>query len=55
MEFLLTATSGPVDRYTDKATLKKYTKVEVRFVKTFSEFDDRFGDIYRNPELVEVE
>lgn len=23
MEFLLTATSGPVDRYTDKATLKQ--------------------------------
>ena len=45
MEFLLTATSGPVDRYTDKATLKKYTKVEVRTVKTFSEFDDRFGKL----------
>ena len=45
MEFLLTATSGHVDRYTDKATLKKYTKVEIRAVKTFSEFDDRFGKL----------
>ena len=45
MEFLLTATSGHVDRYTDKATLKKYTKVEARAVKTFSEFDDRFGKL----------
>ena len=43
MEFLLTATSGPVDRYSDKVTLKKYAEVEVRTVKTFSEFDDSYG------------
>lgn len=43
MEFLLTSTSGEVEKQIPNTTIKKYTKREVRTCSTFEEFDKRFS------------
>lgn len=43
MEFLLTSTSGWVEKQIPNAVIKKYKKVEVRGVSSFEEFDKRFS------------
>ena len=43
MEFLLTSTSGEVEKQIPNTTIKKYTKREVRMCSTFEEFDKRFS------------
>lgn len=45
MEFLLTSTSGGVEKQIPNTTIKKYTKREVRTCSTFEEFDKRFSRI----------
>lgn len=45
MEFLLTSTSGGVEKQIPNTTIKKYTKREVRTCSTFEEFDKRFSKI----------
>ena len=42
MEFLLTNTSGWVEKQIPNAVIKKYTKIEVRRCSTFEEYDKRF-------------
>ena len=48
MEFLLTSTSGEVEKRIPNTTIKKYTKREVRTCSTFEEFDKRFSQIEGN-------
>lgn len=48
MEFLLTSTSGEVEKRIPNTTIKKYTKIEVRTCSTFEEFDKRFSRIEGN-------
>ena len=48
MEFLLTSTSGEVEKRIPNTTIKKYTKREVRTCSTFEEFDKRFSRIEGN-------
>ena len=43
MEFLLTSTSGGVEKQIPNTTIKKYTKIEVRVFSSFEEFDKRFS------------
>ena len=43
MEFLLTSTSGEVEKQIPNTTIKKYTKIEVRCCSTFEEFDKKFS------------
>ena len=43
MDFLLTSTSGEVEKQIPNTTIKKYTKREVRTCSTFEEFDKRFS------------
>lgn len=45
MEFLLTSTSGEVEKQIPNTTIKKYTKREVRTCSTFEEFDKRFSRV----------
>ena len=45
MEFLLTSTSGEIEKQIPNTTIKKYTKREVRTCSTFEEFDKRFSRI----------
>lgn len=45
MEFLLTSTSGEVEKQIPNTRIKKYTKREVRTCSTFEEFDKRFSGI----------
>ena len=43
MEFLLTSTSGEVEKQIPNTTIKKYTKIEVRNFSSFEEYDKRFS------------
>ena len=48
MEFLLTSTSGKVEKQIPNTTIKKYTKIEVRRFSSFEEFDKRFSRMEGN-------
>ena len=48
MEFLLTSTSGEVEKQIPNTTIKKYTEREVRTCSTFEEFDKRFSRMEGN-------
>lgn len=43
MEFLLTSTSGRVEKQIPNAVIKKYTKIEIRGISNFEEFDKLFS------------
>lgn len=48
MEFLLTSTSGRVEKKIPNTVIKKYTKIQVRGCSTFEEYDERFSRIEGN-------
>lgn len=48
MEFLLTSTSGEVEKQIPNAAIKKYKKVEVRYFSSFEEFDKRLSRMEGN-------
>ena len=43
MEFLLTSTSGRVETRIPNTVIKKYKKVEVRYISSFEKFDELFS------------
>ena len=48
MEFLLTSTSGGVEKQIPNAIIKKYKKVDVRGFSSFEEFDKRLSRLEGN-------